>query len=422
MMWGLGTVIGPFLGGMLSNPSKSLPGLFKDTLFETHPYFLPTLVAGFVCLVGLVGLLLFLPETNPNQVEIKQVKSDIELQAICSNESTITDNEKQSVVGEKEGDNTTPQGGGGEGVKDPNHELGERIPPSRTIKNRLLDAMAWISRKLRLPVRFSVRFSRVTEEEPSINSKNESNNNNTTPKSTSSETTTPTITTTIEPSRWEVTKTLLLDITVQKAVVLYMILSIVYLTLDEIFPLWAAFPEPLGLGFREIHLGIIWLVSGLSLLIFNLMIYAPLSRRFGTVKIFRIGTLLAVVSIAVLPFTALTTAFGPVVKWGTLGFVMLWRTWSGAICFTSANILVNVSAPVEHAGKVNGLANSCAGLVRAICPAVGGIVFAWSSKINVFPIDVRFTFLALSVLSIVNFYIGGLFPPGIGESLTRLRS
>lgn len=42
--WGLGVVIGPVLGGVLSHPSRRLPSVFTETgIFGEHPYLLPML-------------------------------------------------------------------------------------------------------------------------------------------------------------------------------------------------------------------------------------------------------------------------------------------------------------------------------------------------------------------------------------------
>lgn len=60
-----GLLIGPLLGGELVHPAKTAPGIFADTVFETHPYLLPNLVYACLAAVAWIIGLLFLEETLP---------------------------------------------------------------------------------------------------------------------------------------------------------------------------------------------------------------------------------------------------------------------------------------------------------------------------------------------------------------------
>ncbi|KAF5372992.1 hypothetical protein D9758_001664 [Tetrapyrgos nigripes] len=71
LVWPLGSIVGPLIGGSLSQPAQKWPALFKDTIFDDHPYFLPCAVAGFVSLYGLVLAWLCLEETLPSKVKSK---------------------------------------------------------------------------------------------------------------------------------------------------------------------------------------------------------------------------------------------------------------------------------------------------------------------------------------------------------------
>ena len=62
--FGLGFTFGPFIGGELSNPAGRWD-FFKDTLFETHQYLLPCLVASVLSIFSLVIAFRSLPESLP---------------------------------------------------------------------------------------------------------------------------------------------------------------------------------------------------------------------------------------------------------------------------------------------------------------------------------------------------------------------
>ncbi|KAL2786239.1 major facilitator superfamily domain-containing protein [Aspergillus keveii] len=63
---GLGSLVGPVIGGYLAEPVKAFPTVFRgNTTFEAYPYLLPNLVV-IVCTAGsAVVLLFFLEETHP---------------------------------------------------------------------------------------------------------------------------------------------------------------------------------------------------------------------------------------------------------------------------------------------------------------------------------------------------------------------
>ncbi|EPQ58389.1 MFS general substrate transporter [Gloeophyllum trabeum ATCC 11539] len=65
LMWPLGVIVGPLLGGALSKPNEQFPQVFDCAFFRTFPYFLPCAVASCICLLGAALALLFLEETLP---------------------------------------------------------------------------------------------------------------------------------------------------------------------------------------------------------------------------------------------------------------------------------------------------------------------------------------------------------------------
>ena len=64
LVWTIGSIIGPALGGALANPAASYPWLFGDSdFFRRYPFALPNMVAGLFFVVGLSTGVLFLKES-----------------------------------------------------------------------------------------------------------------------------------------------------------------------------------------------------------------------------------------------------------------------------------------------------------------------------------------------------------------------
>ena len=65
--FGLGFMIGPFIGGVLTDPYSNFGGYFDTIWWQNHPYFLPCLFAGLLSLVSFVLAIKQLPESLPEE-------------------------------------------------------------------------------------------------------------------------------------------------------------------------------------------------------------------------------------------------------------------------------------------------------------------------------------------------------------------
>ncbi|GKT44542.1 efflux pump azaK [Colletotrichum spaethianum] len=59
----LGLFFGPLLGGVLADPARQYPGVFKSQFFLDYPYALPSFVVGFIGLTAALTSLFFVEET-----------------------------------------------------------------------------------------------------------------------------------------------------------------------------------------------------------------------------------------------------------------------------------------------------------------------------------------------------------------------
>ncbi|KAF9223267.1 MFS general substrate transporter [Gyrodon lividus] len=64
MIWSIGVVLGPIIGGSLSRPQDHFPRLFSGSFWESYPYFLPCLVAAVFATFTFMMILLLLNEAN----------------------------------------------------------------------------------------------------------------------------------------------------------------------------------------------------------------------------------------------------------------------------------------------------------------------------------------------------------------------
>jgi DHA1 family tetracycline resistance protein-like MFS transporter len=61
--FGLGFMIGPFIGGLLSDPSISIGGFFDTTFWEKYPYLLPCIFSSILSMISLFLAIIWLPES-----------------------------------------------------------------------------------------------------------------------------------------------------------------------------------------------------------------------------------------------------------------------------------------------------------------------------------------------------------------------
>ena len=69
--FGLGFMIGPFIGGILTDPYTNFGGVFETGWWESHPYFLPCLFAGLLSFMSFILAIRHLPESLPIEARAK---------------------------------------------------------------------------------------------------------------------------------------------------------------------------------------------------------------------------------------------------------------------------------------------------------------------------------------------------------------
>ncbi|OSD01624.1 MFS general substrate transporter [Trametes coccinea BRFM310] len=66
LCWPLGAIIGPLMGGLLSNPAPKFPQWFDSPFFRHYPYFLPCFAAAIIAFAGSAYGYFYMQESHPN--------------------------------------------------------------------------------------------------------------------------------------------------------------------------------------------------------------------------------------------------------------------------------------------------------------------------------------------------------------------
>ncbi|ORY05975.1 MFS general substrate transporter [Basidiobolus meristosporus CBS 931.73] len=118
LVWGIGSVVGPLLGGLLSEPATQYPSVFgNNAMMLKFPYLLPCLVGSCISLAGSIFGFFFLEETLERKVlEKKQKQVDLELktspQVAEEHNKRVEAKEEWSTVGAEDEKKALPHGSG----------------------------------------------------------------------------------------------------------------------------------------------------------------------------------------------------------------------------------------------------------------------------------------------------------------------
>lgn len=187
--------------------------------------------------------------------------------------------------------------------------------------------------------------------------------------------------------------------------VAYAILAFQSILFIEVFPLWAVSPIGIGLGFTAAEIGMVLGSIGIFNLISLLAIYPTISRHFTALALFRIPMIplllcyasVPLISTCIAPYPALDFLVKPL-----LIIIFGAKAFFESTAFTSAMILINLSARPGMLGRVNGAAQCSAAFARSIAPLSGGSLWAWSNSNGLpFPLNHHFIFIIIMVIVVM---------------------
>jgi MFS family permease len=163
---------------------------------------------------------------------------------------------------------------------------------------------------------------------------------------------------------------------------LYGLMALTFIIYDEMFSFFfEAEVSAQGLGYSSARTGSFLAVTGVCLILFQILVFPPLVERVGVIRLYRLTTLLCVPYFFFFPLLSNVSNSEAVSDWLTVLIISAAccvRAAIGACCFTPVFMLINGSAPQASLGAVNGLGQSLAALSRTVGPLVGGGVWAAS--------------------------------------------
>ncbi|XP_015936834.1 protein ZINC INDUCED FACILITATOR-LIKE 1 isoform X1 [Arachis duranensis] len=206
---------------------------------------------------------------------------------------------------------------------------------------------------------------------------------------------------------------LLLNWPLMSSIIAYCVFSLHDIAYQEVFSLWAVAPPKLGgLNFTTDVVGDVLAVSGISLIIYQILLYPSVERACGPIGIARIS---AILSIPLLQsFSFMTMLSGTILFLVICGASILKNLL--AVTVTTGLFLIQNRVVEQHQrGAANGLSMTAMSLFKAVGPAAGGAVLTWSQK----RMDASFlpgphmVFFALNIVEAVGILM--LFKPFLAE-------
>lgn len=459
-IWGLGLIVGPALGGLLSRVAVQYPGsVSPDSIWAEYPYLLPSVVCSLIAVVSFAWVFISLKETlgqtrvlitneewkrrrslavtgkEPMPAEESAegvemvVTNPMKMDSASTKEDNSDGNSKWNLLGNtkaKNGFQPLPS----------EEELDDIELNEQSSDVRIADAgCAPVEEEKQSLVANGSNNScsnesggDVTDEENQkgkiLDADSESvKTADTVEGSTRSSTpTSPSSSAKTKASKPKTMKEILVDWDCQILFTIYMTFRFLIMFIDECFPLWALTSlENGGLAWESAQVGEVLACVGVSLIIFQVFLFQPVMKRFfphGPTDTYSKLCYVCALSAAMVPFGAYfglhvvktdspeASRSNKVLFLSVMVFVMLFRVSLGA-AFTTLSVVVNNSVDQKMRGTMNGLIMTAGSVGNTLGPIVGAICYAASLSTPQFlpgvPLDGRMMFI-----------LGGLMSVGVG--------
>lgn len=158
------------------------------------------------------------------------------------------------------------------------------------------------------------------------------------------------------------------------------------MTFDQLFPVFLSTARPDkpilelpfrftdGFGLDTKTIGIIMSVQGGYSLFSNYLIVPPVTRRLGSLRLFR---MLAFSYFSLYLVTPYVVLLPEAMRMSAIYLLVIWKCTFSTMAYPSNAILLANSAPSKEVlGTINGIAASTASLCRALGPTLSGLLYS----------------------------------------------
>ncbi|ROW09349.1 hypothetical protein VMCG_02546 [Cytospora schulzeri] len=345
LVWCLGSIAGPIIGGNLARPCRNMPSLFPTgTIWEQYPYLLPNLFSAATCVLGVIIGILFLEETHVEKKD--RHDPGLALGRYITSRFTRRRSETKDSLSE-----TSSLIGRDENL--PHYRTTENSPQLTSTPAADMETQPLLD-----PEVVDDRLRQSTE-----NARN------------------------AKAEKASLSTTLAFTRPVIVNIVSYGILAFHTMAFDQLFPVFLSSPapetkQPISLPFKFVdgfdmdqqQIGWILSIQGIYQLFATVILFPFVVSKIGTLHLFR---LLALSYFFLYFFTPYLVLLPEDLRVVGVYIAVIWRCTFSAMAYPSNAILLTNSAPsLQTLGTINGVAASTASLCRAFGPTITGFLYA----------------------------------------------
>ncbi|KAH7337116.1 major facilitator superfamily domain-containing protein [Rhizoctonia solani] len=197
---------------------------------------------------------------------------------------------------------------------------------------------------------------------------------------------------------------------IRKIIISYAITTFVTVAISALMVLWLYTPVNIGgMGFSSAEIGTALVIAGLVGNIMSVIVFPPLERRVGALRVYRFSMVMLVATVLTFPLGHAFTITGGK-KGAYLGAsAMLGVRGLGGMVFVSNLLLINCSAPSRRSlGSINGIAQMAASASRGVGPVMATSLFAFSAQSNI--LGGNLIWLGLSAVALMGLVVACQIP------------
>jgi hypothetical protein len=304
MAWGIGSITGPILGGLLSDPASQYHWFEDIQFFKDFKYFLPCFISSMLGFFSLIVTIIFLPETckTIGFQFLFEAEEDLE---IHDPRESLARQSSQSMLSPM----PTTSGPFSPGFKAEGYSLGEVLQVLRTpsnVSNITETEIFWDAHSE------GIDFNSNYESEPLVQNRESDHS--------------------------------LVGSSSLRAIFGYAMINLQAVVFEEFFALWALAPIGIGLNLNSKDMGFILSIMGGLNLVFQMLVFPRLAARYEIFALYKSNLLLYSFVWIALPTLAKLDQLGYTKGyfWIVLISILAVRRFAIVNTYTSINVLVRI--------------------------------------------------------------------------------